>query len=210
MLNSPSRDEPSSYMNTSGSANNKGTGNNTWSGKHDYPFWFKVVTDSVSKLWNNSQPQAAAWSIRVKTKWKTFTQFWPQKSYTQNTKCEQVSGTWRGKYPYLNEDKNNQFHNTFCEHCHSINIVFRLLENKCPPLKLLTNLHFLYDNKEQWRQQSKNSSSTTQSWTNLLTPYSETAPPRIFQRNLGQKATNVASLHNAVHQRGGVPVFLSN
>lgn len=73
MLNSPSKVERSSYMNTSASANKKGTGNNPQSGKHDYNFISKVVTDNVSQLRNNSVSRVAARCVTVKNKQKTFT-----------------------------------------------------------------------------------------------------------------------------------------
>ena len=68
-------------MNTSASANNKRTGDHPWSGKHEYTFWFKVVTDSVSQLWNNSVSQVAAWCKTQKNKQKNLhTEFWPLKT----------------------------------------------------------------------------------------------------------------------------------
>lgn len=122
MINSPSRDEWVSYRNTS--ANNKGTGGSPQSEKRDCTFWFKVVTDSTSHLWNNSEPQAAAWCIRVKNKWKTLTlNPEDQRNPTYRTdSVSQVSRTWRQKDPSLNKDKKNT--------------VFRLLDKT-------TNAHLL-------------------------------------------------------------------
>lgn len=69
---------------------------------------------------------------------KLHTEFWPLKT-KEILHIEQL--VWasvkdmKPKYLNLNKDKNNQFHNTFFEHCHSINIAFRLLESKCPSFK---------------------------------------------------------------------------
>lgn len=71
MINCPSKDEWVSYRNTS--AHYKGTGGGPQSGKHEWTFRFKVLTDSVSHPWNSSEPQAAAWYTGVKNKLKTFT-----------------------------------------------------------------------------------------------------------------------------------------